>query len=220
MRTAPHSLRRNRAFTRLELFVVISIVAVLLSMLLPALFKAKAKSSRINCASNLKLIALSFKMFAGDNDGCYPAHTPAGKIFLAPDEVWRHFYMLSNEMGSARILMCPKDDIRASTMAYSFGTESNGLYTLKDRAVSYFVNVDANETNASMVLIGDRNLLIAGQSPASTSLTLPGNTMLQWNRDLHGLRGNVALADGSVFSQIPSIQIWTNHSTPVRLAIP
>ena len=91
---------------------------------------------------------------------------------------------------------------------------------MQNQAVSYFVNVDANETNPSMVVIGDRNLFIAGQRPTSTGLTLPDTNLLQWNHDIHKLRGNVARADGSVFSQIPSIQIWTNHTNPVRLAVP
>jgi len=127
---------------------------------------------------------------------------------------------MSNELGSTKILVCPADAVRKTNEAITFDSSPAGLITLKNKAVSYFVNVDANETNGNMVLIGDRNLLIAGQSPTSTGLTLPGTNLLQWNHDIHKLRGNVARADGSVFSQIPSIQIWTNHNNPVRLAIP
>lgn len=60
------------AFTLIELLVVISIITILASLLLPALGKAKAKSSQIKCAGNLKQNAVSFIMYNGDHDGVYP----------------------------------------------------------------------------------------------------------------------------------------------------
>lgn len=87
----PRSTRPVRAFTLVELLVVIGIIAVLIALLLPALIGAKKQAQKIACASNMRQIGLACLAYVAENRGCLPIPEDWFEISSNPNTVVQQF---------------------------------------------------------------------------------------------------------------------------------
>lgn len=180
------------AFTRRDLLVVLAIIAIMVAVFLPAMQRAKQKAQRIQCTDNLKQLGLAFRTWVidGGPESSAEASTnreaALGRILSGG--AFRYFQVMSNNMGDPKLLVCPADT-RIPAKDFGPGFSNTNL--------SYFVNLDADETYPQLFLYGDRNLT-NGLPIQEGILVLTPDRPVGWTHEIHNCQGNVALADGSV----------------------
>ncbi len=101
---------RRSGFTLVELLVVVAIIALLVSILLPTLGKAKEQARIVSCMSNLRSLGLSFAFYSNENNDWYPSGAAMGGGYYGPtwytwDSILRPYY---DTMG---LIHCPSDKL-------------------------------------------------------------------------------------------------------------
>ena len=116
MRWTAHE--RLKGFTLIELLVVIAIIAILASLILPAMSRARRHSKVTVCLSNLHQLSVGVECFAGDNNGLYPGALGGPKMareFVCPsvsdEEILKEMMNrpLYPYIKPSRVFACPED---------------------------------------------------------------------------------------------------------------
>lgn len=157
---APVHKASTSGFTLIELLVVIAIIAILAAMLLPALGKAKEKSKRTACLSNLKQMGLGSLMYAADNTAGWLSGAPSDG---SDDLTWLYPEYISGAIARS-VFVCPSTDnfIGTNTTRHPANSRtvltdmlyqaeykrarSGSTYNLDLRGISYEINAFMNWT--------------------------------------------------------------------------
>ena len=159
-----YSADSQRAFSLVELLIVIAIIAVLATLAVPAIGGAMESSQRSKCASNMKSIGAGIHLYAADNDGRLPSIN-----CINPESTW--IEQLQPYLGTnyTTVRVCPADPSAAQKLQTTHATS----YLMNERVeADSFVDENGQPVPGEAVF----NRLVNIPNPSRAIITFLGNT--------------------------------------------
>jgi competence protein ComGC len=199
----------GKAFTRLELIVVLATFCLLALLVLPLFGSASMRSNQTSCLSNLRQIGIGFQAWGNDHDDRRPWLVPMqeGGSGSHPfrNNAFLHYTFLSNYV-SPEVLIDPAEVSRAKRVAMNWSSSQGGFLNpgFANNALSYMFSPHTSLPEATDILSSDRTVQFAGSGACSYGGGLQvqrlatGPGFRGWTNGLHGILGNVLVNDGHV----------------------
>jgi competence protein ComGC len=188
--------QKTAAMTKVEVIIVVAVLAVFGVMLLMALAAAKKKTAKVGCDTNVKQIGLAVRIWSGDHNDMNPTEVSTNnggtlELALAGDALTT-FQVMSNELSSPKVLFCFNDT------EHTFATNFSDGFSAKN--VSYFVGLDMSTNFSTAIFSGDANLEVGGTPVKPGLLRVKTGDAFGWTKQRHISCGNIGFTDGSVAS--------------------
>ena len=142
----PTSMKKN--FTLIELLVFIAIIAILASMLLPALSKAREKARTIGCVNNMKQLGLYHAMYTQDNDGYF-----ISALGQAANVTWLPFQIALrvNENIAGKALECPSSKYNLAGTLSKINAQDMSVFTANRDEIRQNLSYGVNHSTAGLI---------------------------------------------------------------------
>lgn len=214
--------KNGRGFTLIELLVVIAIIAILASMLLPALGKAREKARQISCMSNMKQVAMAVQLY-GDDFGGYTPYTKLARWEGVPtkmhDVQTLPTYLGAGSIGEIKdyspdgdydldVMVCPSKEPEWGRWNY-MPPYSRGRWRLhwpNNDAMANVVPIFGIRNTTECMLRGEgqpsygywKNESYCNKSTFSTTNRAPSGGTAAFHPAMHVTGANVSFFDGHV----------------------